>query len=99
VRPEIGPVGVEATVVHDVHPGGRRESGRAAQREQGPEAAREVHDAQDDQRPNHVELLLDRQRPGVQQRRRVRRLAEVVGVDEDKVPVADVEKGGQRVEA
>ena len=99
VGPEVGPVGVEAAVVHDVHPDGRRDGGRAAQREQCPQAPGEVHDGEHHERPDHVELLLHRQRPRVQQRRGRRRLVEVVRVDEDEVPVAHVEERRQRVEA
>ena len=68
VGPEVGPVGVQAAVVDDVHPGGRRDGGGTAQREQRLEAPREVHDAQHHEGPDHVELLLDGQRPGVEQR-------------------------------
>ena len=68
VGAEIGPVGVDAAVVQHVHPGGGRDGRRTAQREQGPQAPREVHDAQHHQWPDHVELLLDGQRPGVQER-------------------------------
>ena len=67
--------------------------------EQRPQAAGEVHDPEHDQGPDHVELLLDRQRPGVQQRRGGGRLVEVVGVDKNEVPVAHVEERGQRIEA
>ena len=58
-----------------------------------------MHDAEHHQRPDQVELLLHRQRPRVQQRRRGRRLVEVVRVDQDEVPVAHVEQRGERVEA
>ena len=68
VGPQVSPVCVDAAVVHMVHPEGRGDRRRAAQGEQGPQAAGEVQDGEHHQRPDHVELLLHRQRPRVQQR-------------------------------
>ncbi len=53
----------------------------------------------DDQRPHHVELLLDRKAPGVQERRLGGELVSVDVTDEDVVPVGDVEERGQPVAA
>ena len=48
-------------------------------------------------RPDQVELLLDRQRPGVQQRRRRPEVHEVALVREDEAPVGHVAQGGEGV--
>ena len=85
-------------VVDDVHPDGGCDGGGAAEREQGPHASCEVQDPEHHEGPNHVELLLDRQRPRVQQGRGGRRLVEVIRVDENEVPIAHVDQRGQRVE-
>ncbi len=46
-------------------------------------------------RPHQVELLLDRQRPRVLERRRRRELGEVRLVGEDQMPVVDIEQRGE----
>jgi len=48
------------------------------------------HAGREGERPEQVELLLDRQRPEVAEQRRARELLEVGLVAEDQVPVGDV---------
>ena len=53
----------------------------------------------DDERPDQIELLLNRQRPGVAQRRRGRALGEIPALGPELTPVADVAEGRQPVQA
>ncbi len=58
----------------------------------------ERRDPEDQQRPDEVELLLDRERPVVLDRTDRRRLeGEVVEVLGDEVPVGEVERRGDHV--
>ena len=59
----------------------------------------DLHDAEEHQWPDEIELLLDRERPGVDQRRRQPGHVEVVGAAQNEVPVGHVEEGGQCVTA
>ena len=88
--------GIDARVVeHDA------EHGRAGrQREHGHQheahaTAEQAEQPDEHQRPDQVELLLDRQRPQVQQRRRPTDRREVRLLDGDEVPVGDVRGRGQ----
>ena len=69
----------------------RHATSRHAQRPAPPQ--QEAHD----ERPDQVELLLDRERPHVPQRRRLRELVEVRLPREDEPPVRDVAERGERV--
>ncbi len=60
-------------------------------------AAPEPGDAQQQGRPNEVELLLDRQRPEVLERARFDPLGEVVDRLRGEVPVGDIEGGADDV--
>jgi hypothetical protein len=53
----------------------------------------------EDQRPHQVQLLLDREAPGVGEHRRRQAPVPVAGTGEDVVPVGDEEEGGQAVGA
>ncbi len=61
--------------------------------------ARERADRQDEERDDDVELLLDGQRPGVTQRRRVTDLVEVAVAPADQPPVEVEAQGGECVAA
>ncbi len=64
---------------------------RAAQR------APDLAHAEEDQRPDQVELLFHGQGPRVDQRRGETGHVEVVGTGENEVPVGEIEKGGERI--
>ncbi len=64
-----------------------------------PQQCQRDGDGQQHQRPQHVVLLLDRERPGVLQRRRRVALREVVGVADDEDPVGNPEEGADGVVA
>ena len=53
--------------------------------------------AEDQRRPHEVELLLDAQRPVVQERRRRHMAGEVVDASQDEPVVADVQRAGDAV--
>ncbi len=76
----------------------RADDGRSEQDVEPPavrQAPPDTQDRQHDERPDEVELLLDRQRPRVEERRRLGDRAEVRRVAADEVPVADVEDRGR----
>ena len=83
------------------HEDGRRH--RADERDDEHRAGRPAspprHEPDEDERPHQVELLLDRQRPRVLQRRRGLEQRPVVLVGEGGPPVRGVPDGGQRVAA
>ena len=62
-------------------------------------AATPCHDPGERERPQQIELLLDRQAPRVVERRRRREEREVVVVPEHVPPVRDVRERGERVDA
>ncbi len=67
--------------------------------EQQPAAPEQLHPGGEDERPEEVELLLDRERPEVGEERGALELVEVGLVAEDEVPVGDVGERGDRVAA
>ena len=81
----------------------RRAARWRARRPSGPPAAgspvcrADLEHAEHHQRPHQVELLLDRQRPRVQQRRRLGGQREVARARMNGVPVRDVEDRRERV--
>ena len=88
-----------ARVVEHRHQHRRARDHQQRRHEQGaqrlPPPQQEAHD----ERPDQVELLLDRQRPHVLQRRGLRELREVRLAREDETPVRDVPERGERVAA
>ena len=94
----VQPGRVHPGVVEQRHLDGRCEGADDGDDEQYPEVPGQLQQAEDDQRPDQVELLLDGQRPGVGQRGRQPGLVEVARPDQDEVPVGHVEQGRQRVE-
>ncbi len=98
----VDPRGVEARVVEDRHQdrrGGGEDQRRHGQPRPHPRRrARalldQAHPAEQHERPEDVELLLDRQRPEMAERFRRAEAGEVGDVLEDQLPVADVERGG-----
>ena len=97
----VDPRGVEARVVE-----GRHQDRRDQRQQQGGDGqprphpggqrrlAHELDPEQQDERPDDVELLLDRQRPEVVERAGRGEAGEVGDVAEDQLPVADVEGRG-----
>ena len=96
----VGPVvhaGRVRRVVEDCHQRCRRNRDDPGDDcERAPSRSPAQH-AEDDQRPDQIELLFDRERPHVPQRRRCAELIEVRLVREDEPPVGDVEERGQPV--
>ena len=111
VGPVVGPVGVRTDGGQVPHEGRRRrrpDHAEPTEEEQSAAAAGPLAPAatgpgpapqhrQHHQRPNQVELLLDRQGPRVQERRGWAAGGEVPGVASDEVPVGHVEQGGGAV--
>ena len=101
VGPVVDPGGVGPGLVEDRHQDHRDEA-----EEHGREGQARAHAAgrlalgdqlqpeQQDERPDDVELLLDRERPEVVERARRFEAREVGDVAEDLLPVVDVEHGG-----
>ena len=90
--------GVAAGVEED--PGERDRAHRPGDHaDDQPFAAEQRHPGGEDQWPEEVELLLDRERPEVAEQRRGLELFEVGLVAEDEVPVGEVEERGERVAA
>ena len=81
------------------HPEARGDSTGAGQPEDGSSTPPEAEDSEEDERPDQVELLLDRQAPGVGQRRGRCRGDEIVGSLDDEVPVGNVEDRPQGIAA
>ena len=79
------------------HPASREGRAQGTEGEHAPTSNSELVEAEHDQRPEHVELLLDRQAPGVGEQRRGARLQEIVGPIDDEVPVGHVEDGGEGI--
>ncbi len=107
VGAEVGAVGVER-VVGDGQQGERHGGAGHGQNEQppvgpvavgpaGPAPAAPAQHRQHDQRPHQVELLLDRQAPGVVERRGDAEHVPVADVGQHPVPVGDVPEGGEHV--
>lgn len=97
VGPVIDPRGVEARMVEDRHQDRRGDrQGERPEGEPGTQAVvlalvDEAQADQQDERPEDVELLLDRQRPEMVQRLFGREAGEVRHVRRDLLPVVDVE--------
>jgi len=88
--------GVVPRVEEDPGEGDRGEgSGDHAEQQAG--TAEELHPGGEEQGPEEVELLLDRERPEVAEEGRPLEGIEVGLVAEDEVPVGEVEERGQRV--
>jgi len=88
--------GVVAGVEEDPGEGDRgQRTGDHAEQQAG--AAEELHASGEEQGPEEVELLLDRERPEVAEQARPLEGFEVGLVGEDEVPVGEVEERGQRV--
>jgi hypothetical protein len=102
--PRIGTEVVAVDVVGAEQEGTRERRGERAhagddQQRAAGAGREEREEGHHDQRPQQVELLLDPERPGVLQRRRGRRLGEVVGAAVDHAPVGHVSEGAERVPA
>ncbi len=93
-----------ATLIRQPHVDGGDERTRHGDAEDGPEppvraeAPSETQQQQGHRWPDDVELLFDRERPHVLERRRQGGEVEIVAAAEDEVPVGHVEQAGQRVE-
>jgi hypothetical protein len=95
----VGPREVDVAQRQVAHPPGRGEQGHQQHREHQPAPqAGERRQAEEEQGPHQVELLLDRQRPRVAQRRHVE-AREVRLRGEDEPPVGHVEERGQPIAA
>ena len=90
---------VLARHVENGHQRRRRHDHQPARDEQHLQRAAPPQQEAHDERPHEIELLFDRQRPHVAQRRRLRELVEVGLAGEDEAPVRDVAEGGDRVAA
>ena len=101
VRPVVQPGRVDPPARQERHQQGRSEGTGECGEGQPELPATAGQSAQGDrnERPEQVELLLDRQRPRVQQRRRLGELVEVTLPGEHEPPVRAVAQGGQRVGA
>ena len=90
--------GVGARVVEEPHLHRRGRRRHHGERQQGPERPAPLEHPHHHQRPDQVELLLDGQGPGVEQRGGHRGDGEVALPRLDLVPVPHVEEGGQGVD-
>ena len=90
--------GVAAGVEEDPGQGDRAE-GAGEDADQQPAAPEQLHPGGEDERPEEVELLLDRERPEVAEERGPLEALEVGLVGEDEVPVGEVGERGDRVAA
>ena len=99
VGSEVDPRRIRPRVEEDGHQDRRQDpqGDRQGHTDPAPRAPSPVQQEQEHQRPDQVELLLDRQRPRVLQRRGRRELGEVGLVRVDGVPVVHVEQGGDGV--
>ena len=99
----VGPV-VDARGIHagveqrrHQHRGAHSESDGDRHADPTPAAPPVLQQHQEHQRPDEVELLLDRQRPRVLERRGRGELGEIGLVGENQVPVVHIEQGGDGV--
>ena len=95
----VDPRRVDTWVEEDSHQnGGQQPQGHRHDQPRAPPAsAGEAEQEQQYEGPDEIELLLDRQRPRVLERRRRGELGEVRLVGVDQVPVVDVEQRGDPV--
>jgi hypothetical protein len=102
VGPVVEPGGVEVRVVEDRHEHGGRRRAREQEEDQAPPPVAQRPDAHpegEQRRPQHVELLLDGERPQVQEERGAADGLEVGLLAGQKVPVGRVAEGGDGVVA
>ena len=88
---------VDARPVEGRHRHGRGHRTQYRDRRQDPGRTPQLEHTQDHERPDEVELLLDGQAPGMEDRGRSRHQREVALPGEDLVPVAEIEQCAEGV--
>jgi hypothetical protein len=95
----VDPARIDARPIQGGHQPGRGHGERAEQHGQAPAPPAEAQKHHQEQRPDHIELLLDRQAPHVQQRRRGGVLLKVGDPLDHEPPVGRIEQRGDQVAA